>query len=212
MFCCPWFRGMKDGGYSPAAGPVHVQRAVYNRHRFSLYWDIPWALLLSAPSFPFHSTVGWIRSPRRHILYPEHQHTLFPLKGRIKGKQTRDPKKTILLAGKIWAPCGCLDLSLSFQLQQFQPQRSSLFKCHLLSPGGQCPLPSKPLTFLSRFQVHDCCLSQLMGTPSLHRCVECANHGLSLPSANWLELHFRVNGSSTSYTTANVLVSCGRVS
>lgn len=51
-----------------------------------------------------------------------------------------------------------------------------------------------------------------MGTPSLHKCVECANHGLTLPSASWLELHFRVNGPSASYTAVNVLVSGGQVS
>lgn len=45
--------------------------------------------------------------------------------------------------------------------------------------------------------------------PSFHRYLVCANHVLSLQTANWLELHFRMNGSSVSYTTM-ILSALGR--
>lgn len=121
----------------------------WKSHMFSFYWGIPRALPPSAPLFPFLSMARCVRSPRKHILYPKHQHTLFPLNSRIKGKQTSKPKKPILCAS--WEDLGCLWNAWMWALHSSFSRLTGALRASVISLLLQdtAPCLQKPFPFLS---------------------------------------------------------------
>lgn len=167
----------------------HSCNIVWKTHTCPFYPGRPWDLLPFAPSLPFHSTARWIRSPRKHILYPKHQHTLFPLNSRIKGRQTIKPEKPVVQAGKILAASGVLGWEPSLPVSAVSASERSpqgRLRLRLLQDSALC-LQNLRCPFTVRSS----------GRPS-------SSHVLSLPlAAGWSCIS---NGFNASYTARIVLV------
>lgn len=159
-----FFIPVEGGGYSSVEHPCLCNSA-WKSCMFSFCWGIPRALLPSALLFLFILWSDELDHPESTFLIQNINTLDFLWTAESKeSKQANQRNRSACGLGRSWLPLGCLDMSPSLQ---FQLARGCQGKHRLPSPIAQCPLPSKTCFFYHRPKAHDCCLSQLMGTPSL---------------------------------------------